>query len=59
MRFNKLDYCQYFLSSPINYNTVTNMADHLEGISHDRINRYLKQLTGVGRCILKYEFRVI
>jgi hypothetical protein len=41
MSFSKLDYCQYLLSSPINY-TVTNLADHLEGISHDRINRYLR-----------------
>ncbi|CAA9568563.1 Mobile element protein [uncultured Synechococcales cyanobacterium] len=40
MRFTKLDYCQYLLSSPINY-TVTNLADHLEGITHDHINRYL------------------
>lgn len=41
MSFTKLDYCQYLLSSPINY-TVTNLAAHLEGISHDRINRYLR-----------------
>ena len=41
MNFTKLDYCQYLLNSPINY-TVTNLADHLEGISHDRINRYLR-----------------
>ena len=41
MSFTKLDYCQYLLSSPINY-TVTNLADHLAGISHDRINRYLR-----------------
>jgi hypothetical protein len=41
MSFTKLDYCQYLLSSPINY-TVTNLADHLEEISHDRINRYLR-----------------
>lgn len=41
MSFSKLDYCQYLLSSPINY-TVTNLAAHLEGISHDRINRYLR-----------------
>lgn len=41
MGFTKLDYCQYLLSSPINY-TVTNLADHLDGISHDRINRYLR-----------------
>lgn len=41
MSFTKLDYCQYLLSSPVNY-TVTNLAEHLEGISHDRINRYLR-----------------
>ncbi len=41
MSFTKLDYCQYLLSSPVNY-TVTNLADHLDGISHDRINRYLR-----------------
>ncbi len=41
MRFTKLNYCQYLLSSQINY-TVTNLADHLEQISHDQINRYLK-----------------
>lgn len=41
MSFSKLDYCQYLLSSPVNY-TVTNLADHLDGISHDRINRYLR-----------------
>ena len=41
MSFTKLDYCQYLLSSPINY-TVTNLADHLEGVSQVRINRYLR-----------------
>lgn len=41
MSFTKLDYRQYLLSSPINY-TVTNLADHLNGTSHDRINRYLR-----------------
>jgi hypothetical protein len=41
MSFTKPDYCQYLLSSPINY-SVTNLADHLDGISHDRINRYLR-----------------
>lgn len=41
MSFTKLDYCQYLLSSPINY-TLTNLADHLAGVSHDRINRYLR-----------------
>ena len=41
MSFTKLDYCQYLLSSQINY-TLTNMADHLQEWSHDTINRYLK-----------------
>ncbi|CAN5165027.1 hypothetical protein BH24ACT19_BH24ACT19_12900 [soil metagenome] len=36
-----MDYCQYLLSSQINY-TLTNMADHLQKWSHDTINRYLK-----------------
>ncbi|MBW4566290.1 MAG: transposase [Mojavia pulchra JT2-VF2] len=41
MRFTKLNYCQYLLSSQINY-TITNLAEHLETISHDAINYYLK-----------------
>ena len=36
----RLDYCQYLLSSPLN-DTLTHFADHSEGFSHDRINRYL------------------
>ena len=39
MRFSKLDYCQYLLSSQINY-TLTNLAEHIETISYDQINRY-------------------
>jgi len=39
-RVTRLDYCQYLLSSQINY-TVTNFADHSEQFSHDAINRYL------------------
>jgi len=42
MRFTKLNYCQYLLSSQINY-TLTNLADHLESMSHDQINRYLRR----------------
>ena len=41
MKFTKLNYCQYLLSSQTNY-TLTNLAKHLEVISHDKINRYLK-----------------
>lgn len=41
MEFSKLDYCQYLLSSQVNY-TLTNLAEHLDQFSHDTINRYLK-----------------
>ena len=40
MSFSQLDYCQYLLSSPNNY-TLNNLANHLENVSHDTINRYL------------------
>ena len=35
----RLDYCQYLLSSQINY-TLTHFADHSQRFSHDKINRY-------------------
>ncbi|PZV16532.1 MAG: transposase, partial [Pseudanabaena sp.] len=40
-KFSTLDYCQYLLSSQINY-TITNLAEHIEGYSHDQINRYMR-----------------
>lgn len=39
-RVTRLDYCQYLLSSQINY-TLTNFAEHAEHFSHDAANRYL------------------
>ena len=36
----RLDYCQYLLSSSINY-TLTHFAEHSQRFSHDMINRYL------------------
>jgi hypothetical protein len=42
MSFTKLDYCQYLLSSPVNY-PITNLAEHSEDVSHDKINRDLRQ----------------
>ena len=39
----QLDYCQYLLSSPFNY-TQTYFADHVKGLSHDRINRLMQQI---------------
>ncbi len=41
MNFNYIDYGQYLLNSHTNY-TITNLANHLDNISHDRINRYLR-----------------
>ena len=40
MTISKLDYCQYLLSTQINY-TLTNFADHNDKITHDQINHYL------------------
>lgn len=36
----RIAYCQYLLSSQTNY-TITNFSDHVEGLSHDKIRRYL------------------
>jgi hypothetical protein len=41
-KVSKLDYCQYLLSSQINY-TITNFANHTEKFNHDAINRYLRK----------------
>ena len=40
VRPTRLDYCQYLLSTPINY-ILTHFADPSESFSHDQINRYL------------------
>ncbi len=38
----KQQYVEYLISTPINY-TCTNLAEHLEGISHDTITDYLSE----------------
>jgi hypothetical protein len=45
-RPTRLDYCQYLVSSQLNY-TLTNFADHSLRFSHDQLNRFLRddQLT--------------
>ena len=40
LRPTRLDYCQYLLSTPINY-TLTHFAEHCESFSHDQLKRYL------------------
>lgn len=42
MGFTQRDYCQYLLTSQINY-TLTNLANHLDNFSHDAVNRFLRQ----------------
>ncbi len=36
----KQEYVEYLISTPINY-TCTNLAEHLEGVSHVAITDYL------------------
>jgi hypothetical protein len=37
----KRQYIEYLISTPVNY-TCTNLADHLDGVSHDVISDYLQ-----------------
>ncbi len=41
MTINRLDYCQFLLTSQTNF-TMTNFADHIQGSSHDAVKRYLE-----------------
>lgn len=38
----KRQYIEYLISTPVNY-TCSNLADHLEGVSHDAITDYLQR----------------
>jgi hypothetical protein len=49
-RPTRLDYCQYLLTSPENH-TLTNFADHVEELSHDAINRFLRTETMTSRLV--------
>lgn len=42
MSFSQINYCQYLLSSHQNH-TKTNLANHLQDVGHDTINRYLRE----------------
>ena len=57
MNFTKLDYCQFLLSSQINY-TLTHLAQHLQPGSHDTINRYLKDQK-LSPCLLWEKARAV
>lgn len=39
---NRTDYCNFLISSHINF-TNTYLADHVKGLSHDTVNRYLRK----------------
>lgn len=41
MKTTRQIYCQYLLSSQINY-TCTNLADHVDNLDHNSVYRYLK-----------------
>jgi hypothetical protein len=49
----RLDYCQYLLSTQLNY-TITNYANHVSEFSHDAINRYLKEDKMTARIIWEH-----
>ena len=40
MSINRIDYCQFLASSHTNF-TMTYLADHVNGLSHDAVNRFL------------------
>ncbi len=40
-KVTRVDYCQYLFSSQTNY-TLTNFSEHVADLSHDMINRYLR-----------------
>ena len=42
MKITKQRYVEYIISTPINY-TCTNLANHVDDISHDAINDYLRR----------------
>jgi len=42
MTITKQQYVEYVISTPINY-TCTNLAAHLEQVSHDAVNDYLRR----------------
>jgi hypothetical protein len=51
--FSSLDYCQYLLSSQINY-TLTNYAEHAQTVSHDLVNKYLSSNRLTANIIWKH-----
>lgn len=53
MSINRIDYCQFLLSSQTNY-TMTHFADHSKGFSHDAVNRLLRRDKLTGQIIWEH-----
>jgi hypothetical protein len=53
MSVNRIDYCQFLLSSHGNF-TMTHFANHSKGFSHDAINRLLLRDKLTGRTIWEH-----
>ena len=54
----KKQYVEYLLHTPINY-TGTNLANHLEGVSHDSVSDYLAREKATARQIWELAKEVI
>lgn len=54
----KKQYIEYLLHTPINY-TCTNLADHLQGVSHDAVSDYLGREKATARQVWELAQRVI
>ena len=50
---NRIDYCQFLLSSHANF-TMTHFADHSQGFSHDAVNRLLRRDKLTGRILWEH-----
>ena len=53
MSINRIDYCQFLLSSQTNY-TMTHFAEHSKGFSHDAVNRLLRRDKLTGQIIWEH-----
>jgi hypothetical protein len=50
MKITKQNYVDYLLATPANY-TCTNLADHLDTVSHDAVSDYLKRERHTARTL--------
>ncbi len=49
----KRQYIEYLISTPANY-TCANLAEHLEGVSHDAVSDYLAQAKSTARQLWEF-----